>query len=477
VKRIVIFSMAPMFPDLVHGGSQKTLTSVLEELSARGHKCVVLCTRRLDNFRKFTPFPNVRVSPTLRFKPTYPEPYYTAPFHLASVLDQLALHLKNADVLYVHDSELLFSKVAERVPSVWGVQDLVYPDTLAGVFAFRGDHLIVPSSYLKSCLLNTFGRSAPRASTVISLIPNGFDTASRKVSRNQREALKRRLGVPRSCTAILYPHRPDPRKGLVECLKIIKAAQPALPASLRESIRLLVPVWIDSRIAGDSTHDYQTLYTQARRFAEELGLGDVLHFHPWLRPHDMPIYYSIGHVTLCVGNFVESFGNVSIESQLAGTPAIVSRVGAQRSVLPEALTWKCDYGATEEAAEALARLLIDSTRVPSEFRAYVREAYSERKMKAGYADAIERADRCDEVAVVPRSSKLKREVKVPPWCAVLRKGYYNDYSYDYISDAKLLTVAKRAAEAPLELAQVMTDFNIARTELRRWVDDGHLTLE
>lgn len=471
--------MAPIFPDVVHGGSQKTLAAVLEELSERGHKCKVFCAWRPDNSEPFTLFPRVRVYPFLRFKPTYPEPHYTAPYHLSALISLLTKEVEEADVFYIHDSELLFSQIFRSTPTIWGVQDLVYPDTLAGVFTFQRDRLIVPSAYMRECLLKTLGRCTHLTENAITLAPNGFSQKRPVSTARARESLKHTIGLKSDLIPLLYPHRPDPRKGLMESLHVIKSLRSLLPQRLNQALRLLVPIWVDSRVASDSTHSYQTLYSEAQRLALELDLPNLLHFHPWLRQQDMATYYELGAVTLCIGNFIESFGNVSIESQLAGTPALVSRVGAQRTVLPDEITWKCDFGQISAAAEMLARLIRDRTSVPSDFAPYVNSNYGEQSMKNGYVEAIEQAKISHASKTRPTHIELPsgQSLSIPPWCANLKAGYYNDYAYDYCADAALLNVIKHLFDGPQSVKYMNKIAPCTTTQLTKWTADGHLYIE
>jgi glycosyltransferase involved in cell wall biosynthesis len=479
MKRIAVFSMAPVFPDVVHGGSQKTLAAILEGLSQAGHECKVFCTWRPDNAESFSPFPNVDICPFLKFKSTYPEPHYTAPYHLAALISLLTAEVNKADVLYIHDSELLFSQVFRHTPTVFGVQDLVYPDTLAGVFAFERDHLVVPSEFMRDCLLKTVGRCTSLTENSITLAPNGFSTDRPASAARKRQLLRRSIRLSADAIPLLYPHRPDPRKGLIECVHIVKHLRRLLPQSLRQRLRLLVPIWVDSRVATNSGHVYQTLYSEAAATASELGMPRLLHFHPWLRQRDMAAYYELGAATMCIGNFIESFGNVSIESQLVGTPALVSRVAAQRTILPEELTWKCDFGDSAAAAEILARVIRDKTAVSRGLIPYVRARYGEDRMKQQYVRAIEKTAISRVRRTKPPNTKpmLALRASIPPWCAPLQAGYYNDYTYGYCVDAALLAVVKHLRAGPLKVDRLASMSGCGPAELAEWNADGHIWLE
>lgn len=445
--RVGVFSLGPVFPRHVHGGSQRTLVAVVRHLAAAGHQCDIYCTRRDDNFQPFELAPGARVHPILPFKQTFPEPYYTAPYHLASIARTLRTAATSAEVFYMHDSELVLSAVYDDVAAVSGVQDFVYPTTLEGVFAFRGRQLIAISGYVGACMAATLPYPAGSDAPSVQVVPNGFDVTA--FSPVDPSALASELGLRPDWLPILFPHRPDPRKGLVQAISVIDALRAHLPADLHARLRLLVPRWVDSDLVGDdSGHEYQTLYGAAQQRAADLGLGSLLHLHPWVPADRMPEYYSLGAATLCIGNFVEAFGNVSVESQLCGTPAIVSRVGAQRTVIPDELIAKVDYGDIGACAEALAKILLaDAQFDRARFSEFVQTAYSEAATVAGYQEVLSEAAAGRSSGTPLGQSAGPGGYAIPPWCALTSSGYYSDYLYGYADEPELESLLRTASAA------------------------------
>ncbi|TCC36298.1 glycosyltransferase family 4 protein [Kribbella speibonae] len=465
--KISVFSLGPVFPRHVHGGSQRTLTSVVRHLAEQGHDCDVYCTWRDDNPQSFQLAPRAHVHPHLRFKQTFPEPYYTAPFHLASIAETLRSAASDSDVFYIHDSELVFSQIYDGVPVVSGVQDFVYPTTLEGVFAFRGRQFVAISDYVERCMSATLSRLADKHSTSVQVVPNGFNQSAFRPVDFTRMASE--LGLRTDWVPILFPHRPDPRKGLFQAIEVIAAAREHLPAELFARLRLLVPLWMDSDLVGEeSDHEYQTLYREAEKHAIEHDLGELLHVHPWIPADRMPEYFSLGRATLCIGNFVEAFGNVAVESQLCGTPAIVSRVGAQRTVLPDDLVSKVDYADIGGCAELLVELLLsDKPFETPRFRDFVDATYSEQRMVSGYHEVFA------ETAVGrPIGNSLTQGgtgYGIPPWCALTASGYYSDYLHTYADDQELLTLLSAAPDG-----YISADLGTAVDKLNRWEAEGLL---
>lgn len=463
--------MGPVFREAVHGGSQGTLRDVALHLGALGHDCKIFCTRRQDNAVPFSLGPNVNVHPILAFKETYPEPYYAPPYQLRDVVTTLQDALDDADAFYVHDAELLYHFIYEAVPTTIAFQDFVYPDTLAGALSFRRDRLLVTSDYVRRCVATTFSEFRDMEPADVRVVPNGFDSAVfRSVPSG---ALRRELGLRPDDLAVLYPHRPDPRKGLRDAIDALALAADGLPDALRPRLKLLVPRWMDSAIQKDGDHIYQTIYSEAEELARERGIAGALRVHDWIATRRMPEYYSLGVVTLCIGSFIEAFGNVSVESELCGTPAIVSRVAAQREVLPDDLCSKIDVGDIATAAELIRGHIMESSARTTEIRSYVEEAYPLSRTLAGYADAI-----TTNVLRLPLAAKRLRPISAgdavmcPPWCASLERGYYNDYAYGYATDQSLISLI-RSGRRHIPVDEILVQ-GIQIEALRAWVGGGWL---
>ncbi len=60
-------------------------------------------------------------------------------------------------------------------------------------------------------------------------------------------------------------------------------------------------------------------YGEMIRLMVDLDVRDHFVFVPWIPAARMPELYSLGQVTLCLGNIVEAFGNVAYESLACGT--------------------------------------------------------------------------------------------------------------------------------------------------------------
>lgn len=471
--RIAIFSLGPIFPETVHGGSQKTLRDIAVHAGQAGHTCSIYCTRRADNNRVFQLAPNVTVFPVLEFKETYPEPYYTAPYKLRNIISVVREAVGNSDVFYIHDAELLYHFLYEDIPTTMAIQDFVYPDTLAGCLSFRRDQLIVSSPYVSSCVRSVFADFCAIEDARMFVVPNGFD--STLFAPTESQGLRRLLKLSPEDIPILYPHRPDVRKGIRQCLVSLNRVRDFVREEVFDRIRLLVPVWMDSEIMSGSIHEYQSAYADAQKLAVELGMPEILKFHGWIPTDRMPEYYSLGAATLCIGNFIEAFGNASVESELCGTPALVSRVGAQRTVLPDHLVRKVDYGDTEAVARMLSEIVLSKPPQNLDLREFVSAHYAIQDTAAKYVDAITSCTRSQPIA--DRRASLacaSDELLLPPWCSLLGSGLYNDYEYGYSNDEALIALVQSIASAGSVNFGELEQRGVSFQSALEWVQEGWL---
>jgi glycosyltransferase involved in cell wall biosynthesis len=430
--KIVIFSMGPVFPDCVHGGSQRMLREIAKYLGSAGHSVRIYCTQRPDNSEVFVLSPGVTVFPTLRFKCRYPEPYYTAPYNLSAVICNLLEAAENADVFYVHDGELAYSFVYDDLPTVISFRDLVYPDTLACGLSFRGDTLIVASDFMKRCAIDLLGRFRLGIEERVKMIPNGVDLLHFKPLTRASP-----VSVPDDAMVILCPHRPDKRKGFSLALRLVQKLKASSLTAARRPL-LLIPKWIDSAINGDDTHEYQSLYDTLLDEAHELGISEHVIIHDWMRDDQIPGYYSRASLVLCIGTFIEAFGNVPLESAACGVPSIVSTVGANSGKLPEPLCYEVPPNDLDAVFDAASRGL--TTPFPVEAaREFLGKRYSMKKMVEDYSAQITGQRQLPPLQIRrldPFAGGV--DFRQPAWCRILPDGIYNDYAYEALNEPDLL---------------------------------------
>jgi glycosyltransferase involved in cell wall biosynthesis len=416
---ITCFSINPLFPDRVMGGAPKHLQSIAMHLGELGHNVTVLCTAAGESDTPFRWSDAVEVRPQLRFKLPFPQPYDTPAYHLAAVIQDVAVALETADRFYMHDGEFLFPYVYRHVPTVVSLRDSVYPETQLGGFLFEGDTLITISEHSRQYYLNTAGRFFPELAERTVVIHNGIDWDVFRPTLPE-EVLEIVPVDPFADAIVIHPHRPEPSKGL---LQTIQVADLLVHDHGITGLKVLVPRWLPAGQSADVRDFYQAMESEIDR----RGLRDNFLFHDWIPQRLMPQYYSLGAVTLSLGHFVESFGNAVYESLGCGTPAIAARVATHRELLPDDLMDKVHFGDSQTAAELAAEIIRNHRRTSPATLAYLRENYGVARQLDAYAETILGAEKRPPMAYERPGLAGETGWRLAPWCYVWEGGIYHDY--------------------------------------------------
>lgn len=432
--KIVMFSMTPLFPDRAMGGAQKQLKRIALHLAEQGHDITLLATRRGDSNVPFQWHERAQVIPIFRFKQPYPEPYATPVYNIAAAIQDIGDYLQGADRFYLHDGGFMFPYAYADTPTVVSFRSVLFSETLQSAYLFRGDQLVLISEHQAETFAHTVGRFFPEYRDRLNLIHNGFDWE--EYAPTPVEAALKHIPVNPDDDLVLYPHRPEAPKGIFETIAVVDQLVHRYGLT---KVRALVPQWIDVKLAPDVRAFYDDLQAQI----DSRGLRDHFVFHDWVPEDLMPSYYSLGRVTLCLGSYVETFGNVAYESLGCGTPAIVARVGPNRDLLPSPLVDQVDFGDVDAAAARAAQIIRERQRTPAAALDYLRQNFSLEKMVTHYADVITNATCLPPLQYQYRPIDDGRVFKLAPWCALLKGGVYHDFLGTYTDDPALAALATR----------------------------------
>ena len=215
-------------------------------------------------------------------------------------------------------------------------------------------------------------------------------------------------------------------------------------------------------------------YKSIIEFAKKKGIEDNIVFHPWIPFNLMPQYYSLGKLALCIGRFIESFGgNSSIESILCGTPVILSRVGAQRTTLPENVIDKIDVGDIKSMERKTVKILKEGRNL-TKAQKFIKKNYNFEKMLRGYEAILVNARPLPKLSVIHQTTQTSR-VKVAPWCYVTKSNkIYNDYLYAYTKISKQMRDLLKKDKI-LQLKQISSS-NLLK-EIKKLMKQGILVPE
>lgn len=422
--RIVMFSINPLFPNTVMGGAPKHLQNIAIYMGELGHDVTVLCTASPDSNIPFHWHENVLVKPVLRFKQPFPQPYAVTGYELASIVQDMADHLRTADRFYMHDGELLFPFLYGHVPTVVSLRDNVYPETLHGSFLFQGDKLVLISEYSRRFFMATAGRFFPELKDRVVVIHNGLDWQRFKPTP-PNEILNMLPFDLSAHTVILHPHRPEESKGIMQTIAVIDLL--VNQYGLRD-IKTLIPRWL----AVQANLELREFYERVESEIIQRGLRDHIVLHDWIPQRLMPEYYSLGAVTFSLGHFPESFGNSVYESLGCGTPSIAARISTHRELLPDDLLDKVDFGDAEAAAATAAAIIREKRRTSPATLDYLKTHYSVENQLARYADAILNAKVASPLRYRAPVIDMNTPFVLAPWCYRSTSGQvYHDFRADY----------------------------------------------
>lgn len=462
--RIVMFSINPLFPDTITGGASKHLVNIARHMGELGHDVVVACTSVPESCEPFHWHERVRVQPSLPYKQPFPEPYAVPAYDLANVLYDMGELLQTADRFYLHDGEFLFPYAYRHVPTVVSLRDNVYPETLISSFNFNADRLILISEYSRRYYEHTAGRFFPELSARIEVIPNGIDWERFKPTP-PGDLLDIIPIQPGTRPIVLHPHRPEASKGLRQTIAVVDQLVHRYGI---EDVLGLVPQWHEA----ERSAEVDEYYVAIRQEIAARDLTDNILFHGWVPRELMPAYYSLGSVSLSLGNFVEAFGNSVYESLGCGTPSVVARIATHRELLPDDLIDKVDYDDIDEAAARCARIIRAGERTRPQTLDYLGTHYGVERQLSRYADAILNAQVSQPMTYRHPSLDSAMRFGLAPWCYASQRGVYNDFRADY-TDLGALGALVRAQPGGFTLAEAAA-LDVSQAELLRAVRAGYL---
>jgi len=434
--KIVVFTINPIFPDKVTGGASKHLYYIIKQLGAQGHKVEVLCPETSELNSPFSFDENIKVYPELNFSLPFPQPYAVSAPQLSLITQKISQRLQDADRFYIHDGEWLIPDVYGNTPTVASFRDNVYPESILGTFIGKPDDIISVSDYSGAVIKNTAGLFFPGLKERLHTVTNGIDLNFFKPVDPSH--LAKRLGLDfENEIILLHPHRPEEGKGLAETIRVVNRL--VHKHGLR-NVKALIPEWIGSMVsAGDSA-----FYNNMMRLMQDLNVDENFIFVPWLPIERMPELYSLGDVTLCLGNIVEAFGNVAYESLACGTPSIVSRVGVHRTLLPDDLIDKVHFGDIDAAVEHIMEI-IDGRRIDHDkLRQEMKSKMDLPRQVWAYSEIILNCQKRERMRFSSQFMDENQVYTIPPWCYFKNEFIFHDFHGNFENASELKSLFEKS---------------------------------
>ncbi|MFW5714078.1 MAG: glycosyltransferase family 4 protein [Brevefilum sp.] len=464
--KIIIFSINPIFPDVITGGASKHLFHIARHLGRRRHAVEIYCAQVDTSQEVFSWAENVRVFPVLPFDLPFPQPYAISGPDLALITERLRHGLNDADRFYIHDGEWLIPDIYADLPTVSSFRDNIYPESVLGSFVTKADEVICVSPYSASIIEQTAGRFFPDLKNRIHQVNNGIDF--KQFFPSNPETLAQDLGLdPERDVILLHPHRPEPGKGLSETVRL---AESLVHKQGLSNIKILVPEWIDGMVSSGE----KTYHNQMLQLMKELGVNDHFQFIPWLPNERMPELYSLGMVTLCLGNIVEAFGNVAYESLACGTPSIVARVGVHRTLMPDDLIAKVHYGDTNSAVDHVLQIMENGSQVCQETLRFMHDHMDFEEQINSYVRIIENCEKRKNLAFSVSKSGEDQSYQLAPWCYFDGNRIFHDFRGTFEPAPDLVRLFEKRSAINRTLA---FRSGISERKWKAWLDRTFIVAE
>lgn len=472
--RISILSVvSPDFPAIVDSGCEAVLARLIGGFASLALSVDVYYYdySTVGPARTTYPYANVAVRPIPAPFASGPQAATASPVQSIRFVRSLRRICAESDIVYMHGSGGGGAYTGRHFVQLSGarvvtsVHDLVYDESIQSALETIRGPLVAVSEYLGHCLIDLTSALSHSRHVQVTVVNNGYNQAT--PARSAIDRVREGLGLAPDVIPILFPHRPDPLKGIDVALKSMAILQASVEPSVAKRLKLLIP-----RKPGA---EFQAKYRAVTALAKQHGVREMVGMHRWLPLGDMPAYLALGSAVLCVGEFPESFGNLQVEAVLAGTPPVLSRVGAQRSIFSDDLVRKVDPKDPQGVAQHLVDIIQTGERVDTSIQQFARDAYGSRQMVDAYARILLDGGEITQTRSHGDSPLLDldaRTLSIPPWCANLRSGYWSDYT-GYVRDPVLTAVAPLLSTGPT-VGSFLGSAHASRGTLESWLALGHV---
>ncbi|QRN83925.1 glycosyltransferase family 4 protein [Chloroflexota bacterium] len=458
-----MFSINPLYPNKVTGGASKHLYHIARHLGELGHQVEIVCAQAVEPQESFAWGEQEHVYPVLPFHLPFPQPYAVSGPDLARIIEKLTDFLGDADRFYIHDGEFLIPDVYQHIPTVVSLRDNIYPESVLGSFIGRYDELICVSPYSASVVRATVGRFYPELDLRLHQVNNGIDFEMFHPVDYTKLAAE--LGVdPDEQVILLLPHRPEPGKGLPETIRV---AEVLVHRFGIYNLKILIPEWIGSMVSQGEAE----FYGEMIRLMVDLDVRDHFMFVPWIPAARMPELYSLGQVTLCLGNIVEAFGNVAYESLACGTPSVVSRTGVHRTLLPDELIDKVNYGDIHAAAEKIVKIIHSGGNVSAATTTFIQTYLDFNFQVEQYAQIITTAEKREPMPFSKYRPDESTPYQIAPWCYLEQDRIYHDFRGKFEPAVELAEVFKGMEWISAAYAEMK---GFSEEQWQDWIDKTYL---
>jgi len=455
--KITGISVTPIYPKKIFGGSQKIFLDLFMGLDKRDHNVQILSTKS-NNLNEEFYINTLLVKSYLNFRGSFPATHQIPPFDLIKNTKIIENETQDSDVIYLH-ADSLYLRPDLNISKIYrSIHDYIYEESILSTLLLSSKVTVVPSNYLKNCIETIVLNSGIRDLEHIVTIPNAI---TNNVSIKEKKFIKDLKKRSNGDLLVLFPHRPAPNKGLVEAVKIIKKLQSKL---INRRVKLLVPFNQSSNLPDESNYSFNSM----KQIISDYNVEDLVIMHEWLNSDEMPDFLSLGDVVICPGNFVESFGLISLEAIYNRTPVVCYKVGALRELYDIPGIYQVTFGDIDVFVDSILDAININESYKTEGQEYVRSNYSLNSMINSYEKLFS-----GEYNSFHKKTISNHLMVLAPWCHIEKKSIYNDYTSKFYNYPNLFKYFLHENKIEIDLkkissSDILHDINLA-------IKDGCIT--
>ena len=346
----------------VASGAERVLYEQCTGLSSKGHE-VHLLTRRLplheSNREEIDGVQECRYS----FNKKLPYPFLRSTFHncrssFNSLQSNSSFHIINFHQPFSAVG-VLSSRASRGIPTVYTCHSLSFEEyasqssrpinlrewvslriqligrkLLERKILRKSGHIMVLSEYTKGKLEKAYGFSPAK----IHVIPGGVDL-NRFRTHEDKQSLRKRLGIPSGHFTLLTVRNLEPRMGLENLILAFKKVVE------NKTDTLLI-------LGGEGP-----LAPELKSLAREAGIADLVKFPGFIPEEELPSYYQVADLFVLPTRELEGFGLVTLEALASGLPVLGTPVGGTNEILAH---MGPEFIFPDATPDSMARLILKS---------------------------------------------------------------------------------------------------------------------
>ena len=309
--RILVYLYYPMYEKHLAGGVQVWLKDLMEYIEAKNKniKFQVVCPAGQGyEFAK-----KLNVNHSLIDM----ERDFLTPADIHHNFEVIRNLEKETDLIWMIDR---IFPIQTSKPKLLSLNTLCYERELMSIFQSGWNKMVLLTDFVKKQVIDYVDKKE------VYEIPCYVDEKFLNVEVDEK-IINKYFDYDKRHKYILFPHRPDPDKGHITAINIIKEL-----IKCDKEYRLLIP--LPPKAKEINAPRENEFINSIKQYVNDNDLNKYVIFHDWVDYEDIPTFYKIGEFTLFLSKLPETFGLTLLNSISVGTPVLSYGAGALNEVVP-----------------------------------------------------------------------------------------------------------------------------------------------